>query len=46
MIKFDSFHYIYPPRPQNAIPPDDLDFWDKSNRYSIYLFYQDLLNIC
>ena len=46
MINFDSFHYIYPPRPHNAIPPDDLDFWDKSNRYSIYLFYQDLLNIC
>jgi ATP-dependent DNA ligase len=28
MIKFDTFHYIYPPRPKNAVPTTELDFWD------------------
>lgn len=28
MIKFDSFHYIYPPRPKNAVPTTELEFWD------------------
>jgi ATP-dependent DNA ligase len=28
MIKFDSFHYIYPPRPKNCVPQSELDFWD------------------
>ena len=28
MIKFDSFHYIYPPRPKNPVPQSELDFWD------------------
>ena len=28
MIKFDNFHYIYPPRPKNPISPTELDFWD------------------
>lgn len=30
MIKFDSFHYIYPPRPKNAVPTTELEFWDNS----------------
>jgi len=30
MIKFDSFHYLYPPRPKNAVPLSDLDFWDNN----------------
>lgn len=28
MIKFDSFHYIFPPRPKNPVPTTELDFWD------------------
>ena len=28
MIKFNSFHYIYPPRPKNPVPQSELDFWD------------------
>lgn len=28
MITYDKFSYIYPPRPKNAVPLDDLDFWD------------------
>jgi len=28
MIKFDNFHYIYPPRPKNPLSPTELDFWD------------------
>jgi len=27
-IPYKKFRYIYPPRPKNAISPDDLDFWD------------------
>lgn len=27
-MKFDKFRYIYPPRPKNAINPDELNFWD------------------
>lgn len=30
MIKFDSFHYIFPPRPKNAVPTTELDFWDNN----------------
>ncbi len=28
MVKYESFHYIYPPRPKNAISPQDLNDWD------------------
>ena len=28
MVRFESFHYIYPPRPKNAVPVGELDFWD------------------
>lgn len=27
-MKYDKFIYLYPPRPKNAISPDDLNFWD------------------
>jgi hypothetical protein len=30
-MKYDNFRYIYPCRPQNAVTPDDLTFWDRSN---------------
>jgi hypothetical protein len=28
MIDYQSFQYIYPPRPKNAIPHNDLKMWD------------------
>lgn len=28
MTKYNNFFYIYPPRPKNAVEPNDLDFWD------------------
>jgi hypothetical protein len=28
MAKYTNYRYIYPPRPKNAIPSDELDFWD------------------
>lgn len=28
MPKYTNFKYIYPPRPKNAISPEDLNFWD------------------
>lgn len=28
MIDYQSFQYIYPPRPKNPIPPTDLKIWD------------------
>lgn len=31
MAKYTNFRYIYPPRPKNAISPDDLDFWDNGS---------------
>jgi ATP-dependent DNA ligase len=27
-MKFNNFRYIYPPRPKNAVNPDELTFWD------------------
>jgi len=27
-MNFDNYRYIYPPRPKNAINPNDLSFWD------------------
>ena len=30
-MKYNSFRYIYPPRPKNAIPDSDLDFWDNGS---------------
>lgn len=31
MPKYTNFKYIYPPRPKNAVSPDDLDFWDNGS---------------
>jgi len=28
MPKYINYRYLYPPRPKNAISPDDLNFWD------------------
>jgi hypothetical protein len=30
-MKYESLRYIYPCRPANAIPPEELNYWDKSN---------------
>jgi hypothetical protein len=30
-MKYDKYRYIFPPRPRNAISPDDLSFWDDAN---------------
>jgi ATP-dependent DNA ligase len=27
-MKYLNYRYLYPPRPKNAISPDDLNFWD------------------
>lgn len=27
-MKYDKYIFIFPPRPKNAISPDDLNFWD------------------
>jgi hypothetical protein len=29
-MKYFKYRYIYPPRPKNAISPEDLDFWDNN----------------
>ena len=29
-MKYLRYRYIYPTRPKNAIPPEDLDFWDNN----------------
>lgn len=31
MPKYENYRYIYPPRPKNAIPDSDLDFWDNGS---------------
>lgn len=31
MSKYNTYRYIYPPRPKNAIPPSDLSFWDNGS---------------
>ena len=28
MVRFESFQYIYPPRPKNSVDPKELDYWD------------------
>jgi hypothetical protein len=28
-MEFKDYKYIFPPRPENAIPPKDLDFWNE-----------------
>lgn len=28
MAKYLTYRYIFPPRPKNAIPPEELNFWD------------------
>ena len=31
MAKYLTYRYIYPPRPKNAIPDTELDFWDNGS---------------
>lgn len=31
MSKYNTYRYIYPQRPKNAVPPADLDFWDNGS---------------
>lgn len=31
MPKYEKFRYIYPPRPKNAVSPEDLNFWDNGS---------------
>ena len=31
MPKYLTYRYLYPPRPKNAISPDDLSFWDNGS---------------
>lgn len=31
MIKYITYRYIYPPRPKNAIPESELNFWDNDS---------------
>lgn len=31
-MKYDSYRYIFPPRPKNAVPSDEIDYWDKTNQ--------------
>ena len=31
MPKYINYRYLYPPRPKNAISPDDLTFWDNNS---------------
>lgn len=33
-MKYDSYKFIYPPRPKNAISPDNLDYWDNNSLLS------------
>jgi len=30
-MKYDKYSYIFPPRPKNAVNPQDLDFWDNGS---------------
>jgi ATP-dependent DNA ligase len=30
-MKYDKYRYIFPPRPKNAIPDSDLNFWDNGS---------------
>lgn len=31
MPKYENYRYIYPPRPKNAIPDSELNFWDNGS---------------
>ena len=31
MSKYINYRYLYPPRPKNAISPEDLTFWDNNS---------------
>ncbi len=31
MSRFTKFYYIYPPRPKNAVNPEELNFWDNGS---------------
>lgn len=30
-MRYNTFRYIFPPRPKNAVPQDELDFWDSGS---------------
>jgi len=30
-MKYENYSYLYPPRPQNAICPEDLNYWDNDS---------------
>lgn len=30
-MRYDKYRYIFPPRPRNAISPEDLNFWDNGS---------------
>jgi hypothetical protein len=30
-MKYSNYRYLYPPRPKNAVSPEDLDFWDNNS---------------
>ncbi len=34
MPKYLTYRYIYPPRPKNAVSPDELNFWDNGSLVS------------
>jgi len=31
MAKYLTYRYIFPPRPKNAIPDSELNFWDNGS---------------
>jgi ATP-dependent DNA ligase len=31
MVKYNKFRYVYPPRPKNAVSPEDLNYYDNGN---------------
>lgn len=33
-MKYNSYRYIYPPRPKNAVSPEELTFWDNGSLIS------------
>lgn len=31
-MKYESYRYIFPPRPKNAVPDDEINYWDSTNQ--------------
>lgn len=31
-MKYDTYRYIFPPRPKNAVHYDEIDYWDNTNQ--------------